>query len=134
MTRRVRYWFGFGNLLIAGILATADYAIPRNSLWLDLPLAALVLLLWIGGLGALFRQTWATRLIRVSAIGLLAFGLLSIAVLALTTAFLFGVHGHFLRDGVELVVIGFALLVPYALIYPLLVLATTTRAGTGSRR
>jgi hypothetical protein len=132
-SRQVRYWFGIGNLAVACILATADYALPTKSYWLDVPLAAVALLLWVGGFGILLKQAWAVPVMRLSAVALLTFGLLSLSLVALTAAFLFGVHGQFLRDGVELVVIGFALLVPYALLYPILVLASV-KVATGSRR
>jgi hypothetical protein len=134
MSHRVRYWFGIGNLVIACVLAIADYSLPKNTVWLDLPVATVALLLWVGGFGALFRQRWAIQWMRLSAMALLAFGLLSIALLGLTAAFLFGVHGHFLRDGAELVVVGLALLVPYALIYPLLVLTNVKLGVAGSNR
>ena len=58
---------------------------------------------------------------------------MAVALLAITSAFLFGVHGHFLRDGVELVVVGFGLLLPYAMAYPMVVLASLNSAHSGQR-
>lgn len=132
-SRQARRWFGVGNLVTACIFVAADFAIPLKSMWLDAPVAAVALLLWVSGLGVLFRQTWASALLRASALVLLSFGLLAVALLAITSAFLFGVHGHFLRDGVELVVVGFGLLVPYAIAYPMFILASLNSAHSGQR-
>ena len=133
MSRQARRWFGVGNLVIACIFVAADFAIPLKSLWLDAPVAAVALLLWVSGFGVLFRQTWAPALLRASAKVLLSFGLLAVALLAITSAFLFGVHGHFLRDGVELVIVGFGLLLPYAMAYPMVVLASLNSTRSGQR-
>ena len=133
MTRLTRRWFGVGNLVIACIFVAADFAVPLKSAWLDVPVATIALLLWVSGFGVLFRQTWAPALLRASAKVLLAFGLLAVALLAVTSAFLFGVHGHFLRDGIELVIVGFGLLLPYAIAYPWVVLASLNSAHSGQR-
>jgi hypothetical protein len=133
MSRQAQRWFGVGNLAIACIFVAADFAIPLKSMWLDAPVAAVALLLWVSAFGVLLRQTWARAVLRVSATVLLAFGLLAVALLAITSAFLFGVHGHFLRDGVELVVVGFGLLLPYAIAYPMLTLAALNSAHSGQR-
>lgn len=122
-----------GNLAIACIFVAADFAVPLKSMWLDAPVAAVALLLWVSGFGVLFRQAWAPGLLRVTAKVLLAFGLLAVALLAITSAFLFGVHGHFLRDGIELVVVGFGLLLPYAMAYPMVVLASLNSTPPGQR-
>ncbi len=131
MARPTRRWFCFGNLMIATILACADLAIPLKSLWLDIPVAGVTLVLWVSGVGIVFRQPWALPWLRLSALILLLFGLLAFSALALSAAFLFGVHGNFLRDGVELLVVGFGLVIPYALAYPLLVLSNVKRITSG---
>jgi hypothetical protein len=128
MSRRVQRWFCFGNLLIAAILAAADLAVPLKSSWLDVPAVVLISTLLASSIAVFLREPRATLLLKASATLLLVFGLLVFSALALTAAFLFGVHGHFLRDGVELVVVGFGLVIPYTLAYPLLVLAHTGRA------
>jgi len=133
MSRQARCWFGVGNLVIACIFVAADLAIPLKSMWLDAPVAAVALLLWVSGFGVLFRQPWAPALLRATAKVLLSFGLLAVALLAITSAFLFGVHGHFLRDGVELVVVGFGLLLPYAIAYPMVVLASLHSTHSSQR-
>ncbi|GEM_PF-3181939 len=129
---RVRYWFAGGNLLIAMILVCADLAIPVGSVWQHAPVAVEALLLWASAFAVLFRHPSAVAMLRIAAVALLAFGLLAVALLALSAAFLFGVHGHFLRDGLEVVVIGLAILVPYTLAYPIAVLASTTSAKSDS--
>ena len=131
--RQMRKWSGFGNVAIACLLVCADIALPIRSVWLDVPVAGITLALWISGFGILFNQPWAVTLLRAAAKALLCFGLLASAVLALTSSFLFGVHGHFLRDGVELVVVGFALVVPYTLAYPMLLLASVKPTGSSLR-
>jgi len=133
LSRQARRWFGVGNLVVACIFVAADFAIPLKSMWLDAPVAAVALLLWVSGFGVHFGQSWAPALLRTSAKVLLSFGLLAVALLALTSAFLFGVHGHFLRDGVELVVVGFGLLLPYAIAYPMVVLASLNSTHSGQR-
>ena len=127
-SRRAQRWFCFGNVSIAAILAAADLAVPLKSNWLDVPAVLLISTLLASSIAVFLREPRATLLLKASATLLLAFGLLVLSALALTAAFLFGVHGHFLRDGVELVVVGFGLVIPYTLAYPLVVLAYTGRA------
>jgi hypothetical protein len=121
--REVCRWFAFGNVAIACLLVCVGFAAPIDSPWLDGPVIAEALALWISGFGVLFGQAWALTLLRLAAQLLLGFGLIAVALLALTSAFLFGVHGNFLRDGIELVVIGFGLAIPYTIAYPMLLLA-----------
>lgn len=125
-------WFAFGNIVTACILVCADLAIPLQSLWLHVPIAAEVLALWASGFAVLYRQGWSVTLLRIAARALLCFGWAALAMLALSTAFLFGVHGHFLRDGLELVVIGFGLVIPYTVAYPMLLLAMVKPAEASS--
>lgn len=128
LSRRVQYWICSGNLLIAAMVAAAELAIPTRSLWLDAPAALLMAALLASCVAVIMREARAVLVIRVSALLLLAFGLFAITGLSLSVAFLFGVHGHFVRDGVPLTMIGYGLVIPYTLAYPLLVLAHTKPA------
>jgi hypothetical protein len=110
------------------VLAAVELALPTRSRWLDVPTTLLIAALLASCVAVIMREAKAVLVIRVSALLLLAFGLFACTGLSLTAAFLFGVHDHFVRDGVELLVIGYGLVIPYTLVYPLVVLAHTKPA------
>ena len=134
MSRRAQRWFCFGNVVTAAVIAAAVLAVPLRSSWLDIPAVVMISTLLASSITVVLREPRATLLLKVSATILLVFGLLVFSALALSAAFLSGVHGHFVRNGIELVVVGFGLVIPYTLAYPLLVLAYTGRARRGPLR
>jgi hypothetical protein len=105
------------------VLGAGCYALPLRFWGLDLPIVLLVF--WLLGTSAV-SFIWprlAHRALRLGALALLVVGAVLLALFALSFAFLSGVHGSFGDLGEILMGLVIALVVPYALVYPVLELS-----------
>ncbi|MDD9943204.1 MAG: hypothetical protein OXU20_19345 [Myxococcales bacterium] len=118
-TSTVGLWFGLGNIVVATILLWAVFGgLPTRWYVVDVP-AVLLGTLWLVSGGALLvRLPISLVLLRVSAMAGLVVGLLAVAVLSLSAAYLSGTLGNLGRGGALTLTLVIALAVPYFLLYP----------------
>ena len=114
-----RWGFGLGNLAIGATLASAVFiGLPARSPIVDLPVIALTALMLASAGALLTRRSFGLSLLRVSALAGLVLGLGLVAALALSAAYLSGIHGDAGRRGALTLTLVMALAVPYLLLYP----------------
>jgi hypothetical protein len=122
--------FGASNAFVAVLLAVLAFVAVQTRFWLiDLPLAAVALLLVASAVGLLAKRSWAERVLRVAAWAAFGLGLALTALLVLTIAFLRGVHGELGTVAMATCGLVIALLVPYVIVLPGLELVWLGRRG-----
>ena len=119
--RAVVRTFVIGNCLLgAGVLGGVFAALPVRYWAVDVPAAALAALAFVSAFGLARGLGWGRSALRWSARCELALGLLALAALALSVAYLGGVHGALGKAGLNALVLGGLLIAPYLIAYPLL--------------
>jgi hypothetical protein len=118
--RRSEILFALGNLVPALVLGVGLYALPVRWLPADLVIGAAVLALPVTSGLVFARPPASRRALRVGASVLLAVGLVLMAVAVLSLAFLSGIHGDFGQGGMTLMALVTFLVLPYAIVYPVL--------------
>jgi len=134
LSSRWRVGLALGNLVAAAVWGAAGYALPLRFWLIDVPLAAAVVALVASAIAALARVAWAERALSVAAWVLLGLGLVLVFATTVSMGFLSGVHGEFGSMGVLVMALALALVVPYALAYPLIQLAWVFRRRGRSER
>jgi hypothetical protein len=111
--------FAIGNLVPATVLGAGLWGLPVRWWPADVVVGAAVLTLAVAS-GLVFgRPELTERALTVASRVLLATGVLLVSVTALSMAFLAGIHGDFGRGGVTLMLLVTLLVLPYAIVYPL---------------
>ena len=116
--RRYEFWFALGNLVPTLVLGVGLFALPVRWWPADVVIGAAVLTLLATTAVTFARPAFARQVLRIAARVLLGTGLVLIAVATLSLAFLAGIHGDFGRGGVSLMVLVLLLVLPYAVVYP----------------
>lgn len=134
MHSRARVGFGVGNLVTAVLLAVGVYMMPLRHVAIDALLVLAAIVTAVSGATLLANVSWAPKLQRIAALTLLAFGLVAVALAVLTLVFLAGVHGRWLEAGIPITYAAVALIVPYAVVYPIvqLLFAPNDERGTAA--
>jgi hypothetical protein len=131
--RRSEILFGLGNLVPAIVLGVGLFALPTRWLPADLVVGSALLVLVASSAVVFGRPALSRVALRVGARVLLGLGLLLVSVAALSIAFLAGIHGDFGQGGVALMSLIAFLVLPYAVVYPLIELywvgPVTNKAG-----
>jgi hypothetical protein len=131
--------FGATNIVSAIMVALGVFvALPARFLPVDLSAALVTLLLAISGMGLLFRQNArSTQIVaRISQSIVLAFGLLLVALLAISASYLVGIYGPVGRGGALIFLLVVALVIPYLCVFPaaqLVWLAKRSKARSDDR-
>jgi hypothetical protein len=126
-------WFGALNALSGALLVAAVFGVLKTRFWLlDVPACAVAGLEWLSAIGLLFGTRWWMRALRVAAYAAFLFGLSVVAMLVLSIAFLFGVHGEAGAVGMEVAALIIALAIPYTIAVPALELVWLKRLATRS--
>ena len=113
-----RTWFGGLDVLAALVVAVGAIGLPSRWWPIDLAVGVLVALLGISGGGLIAGKTWAFRVARVASIAVLSIGLVLIALLSMSVAYLSGVFGATGRGGTIVFTLVVALLFPYLVVFP----------------
>jgi hypothetical protein len=130
--RAVVRTFVIGNCLLgAGLLAGVFAALPVRYWAVDVPASLLAALAFVSAFGLARGLGWGRRALGVCARCELALGLAAFAALALSVAYLGGVHGVAGKAGLNALFLGGLLIAPYLIAYPLLQLAWL-RGGRGA--
>jgi hypothetical protein len=118
------------QLLLAVLIAAGVWlALPARWLWVDLPLTALALGCALIGVGMFMRAPWAVRWARLLLWIELGCGTLIVSLLCLSIAQLAGSYGPVGAGGALLMGTIAALIVPYLVVLPALLLAATRKLG-----
>jgi hypothetical protein len=118
---RIRTTFGLLNALMSAILLNGMFVAVRTRVWaVDVPVALLGALLLASAIGLLANTRWSLALLRVAAWASFVFGLIAIALLLLTIAFLRAIHGDYGFAATATSELVIALAVPYAIAIPVL--------------
>jgi hypothetical protein len=111
--------FGSIDLVAALVVAIGVFAgLPARWWVVDVPAAAVVLLLGGAGIGLVARASWGERVARVASLLTLALGLLLVATLALTASYLSGIYGPVGKGGSVILILVAALALPYLVALP----------------
>jgi hypothetical protein len=116
-------------LLAVLILLGVWVGLPARWLWIDLPLSALALACLAISVGMFAGKAWAPRAVRVLLWSELAVGTLIVSLLALSIAQLAGSYGPVGSGGAVLMGTIAALIVPYFVVLPALLLASARKLG-----
>lgn len=123
-------WIAASQLLLAVLVSLGVWVgLPARWLWIDLPLSALALGCVAIGVGLLTHKTWAPRAARVLLWIELAVGTLLVSLLGLSIAQLAGSYGPVGAGGAVLMGTIAALILPYLVILPALLLAFARKLG-----
>jgi hypothetical protein len=118
------------QLLLAVLLLGGVWlGLPARWLWIDVPLTALALGCAAASFGLFARTPWAVRLARVVLWSELVVGTLLVSLLALSIAQLAGSYGPVGAGGAALMATIAALILPYLVALPLLLLAAVRKLG-----
>ena len=118
------------QLLLAAIVTLGVWVgLPARWVWIDLPLSALALVCTIVSGGLFTRKVWALRVVRWLLWVELAVGTLIVSLLALSIAQLAGSYGPVGAGGAVLMGTIAALIVPYLVVLPALLLAAARKLG-----
>lgn len=102
------------------VLGIGLFALPVRFWVVDGLVGAAVAAVAAASVIALVRPAWARRALRVGAASLLGVGLFLIAAAVLSAAFLSGIHGDYGQGGMLLMSLIAFMLLPYAIVYPVL--------------
>ena len=111
------------------VLAGVWIGLPARWLWIDLPLSVLSLACIVVSAGLLARQVWAPRAARVLLWCELGTGTLIVSLLALSIAQLAGSYGPVGSGGAVLMATIAALVLPYLVVLPALLLVVARKLG-----
>jgi len=111
--------FAAGNMIPATVLGAGVVALPVRYWPTDIVVGGAALVLAGASSVAVGRPALARRALLLGARVLLGVGILLVAVALLSLAFLAGIHGDFGRGGVTLMLLVTLLVLPYAIVYPL---------------
>jgi hypothetical protein len=136
MNRSLSILFAVTNAFVAALLAVGIFvALPDRWFWVDAPAALVVVVLLASSFGLVSRRSWSLDLVRAAALLVLLVGLGFLGGLTLALAFLSGLIGEVGRAGVVVFALVSALVLPYLVIYPSVLLVWSSRnlqASTGS--
>lgn len=118
MSPKTRCSFAIGNALIALWMLALGSAIPIPHWSLTAVLVVVALAIGVSALLVFIHPQWADRSLRIAAYVLLGLGYSTLTVIALSVAFLAGVHGQFLRFGIQELLFASAVVIPYLVVYP----------------
>jgi hypothetical protein len=110
--------FAIGNLVPATVLGAGLVALPVRWWPADVVIGGALLVLAAASSVACGRPALAHRALGVAARVLLGIGVVLIAAAVLSMAFLAGIHGDFGQGGVVLMLLVSFLVLPYAIVYP----------------
>ena len=123
MNSRARIGFGFANLFVATLLASCIYlGLPTRWWVVDWGAAIVIAGLTTSGFALLTNHRLALVLTRIAAQVVLAFGLVTVAILALTLSWLVGVYGPVGKGGGAIFGLVALLIFPYLVILPIVLL------------
>ena len=117
--RKKEIAFAIGNLVPATVLGAGFVALPVRFWPTDIVVGGAVLALGAASSLVFGRPELTQRALTLAARILLATGVLLVTVAVLSMAFLAGIHGDFGRGGVTLMLLVTLLVLPYAIVYPL---------------
>jgi hypothetical protein len=121
-------WIAASQLLLAVLIVVGVWvALPARWLWVDVPLTLLALGAAAAGGALLARKPWALRVLRVVLWIELAAGALVVSLLALSIAQLAGNYGPVGSGGAVLMGTIAALILPYLVGLPALLLAAAKK-------
>jgi hypothetical protein len=118
------------QLLLAVLLAVGVWVgLPARWLWIDLPLSALALGCAVVSAGLIASKSWAPRAVRVLLWCELVVGTLIVSLLGLSIGQLAGSYGPVGAGGAVLMGTIAALIVPYLVVMPVLLLVLARKLG-----
>jgi len=117
--RKKELAFAVGNLVPATVLGAGLVALPVRFWPTDLVVGGSTLALALASSAVIGRPAVAHRALLIGARVLLGVGILLVTAAVLSMAFLAGIHGDFGRGGVTLMLLVTLLVLPYAIVYPL---------------
>jgi hypothetical protein len=117
--RKKEIAFAIGNLVPATVLGSGLLALPVRWWPTDVVLGGAVLTLAAASSVVFGRPELTQRALTWAARVLLGTGVVLVSAAALSMAFLAGIHGDFGRGGVTLMLLVTLLVLPYAIVYPL---------------
>jgi hypothetical protein len=129
LARKKELAFAVGNLIPATVLGAGLVALPVRFWPTDVVVGGSALALALASSAVIGRPAVARRALLLGARVLLGVGILLVTAAVLSLAFLAGIHGDFGRGGVTLMLLVTLLVLPYAVVYPLVELWWL---GTGS--
>jgi hypothetical protein len=111
--------FAIGNALLAVVVLAGVFGGLAMRWWVvDVPSVGLATLLLLSSFGLARATRWAATALRACAIVELVVGLIALAALGVSAAYLGSVHGELGRSGLMTFILGLALLLPYLIVYP----------------
>ncbi|HEY2510786.1 MAG TPA: hypothetical protein VGI39_08020 [Polyangiaceae bacterium] len=111
--------FGAIDLVAALVVVIGVFvALPTRWWVVDVPSAAVGLLLGIAGAGLVTGAPWAERVARIASLVVLVAGLALVATLAVTASYLSGIYGAVGKGGSVILVLVAALALPYLIALP----------------
>lgn len=133
-TRAARLFFGVTDVLTGGLVAVGVFAgLPARWWPVDGAASLLAALEVAAGVALLAGVRWAPRLARAACAVALALGLFTVTVAAVTASWLAGVYGPVGKGGALILGLVAALVLPYAVVFPVAQLVwLRPRAGEGS--
>ncbi len=123
MKKKARIGFGLANLFVASLLASCIYfGLPTRWWVVDSGAAVVVAGLVMSGFSLLANHRLAVPLTRIVARVVLAVGLATVAILALTLSWLVGVYGPVGKGGAAIFGLVVLLILPYLVVLPVALL------------
>jgi len=119
LERKKEIAFAVGNLIPATVLGSGLLALPVRFWPTDIVVGGATFTLAAASSLVIGRPALARRALLLGARVLLGVGLLLVTAALLSVAFLSGIHGDFGRGGVTLMLLVTLLVLPYAVVYPL---------------
>ena len=117
--RKKEIAFALGNLVPATVLGAGLVALPVRWWPTDIVVGGGVLTLAAASSLVFGKPELTQRALTLAARVLLGVGIVLVTAAVLSLAFLAGIHGDFGRGGVTLMLLVTLLVVPYAVVYPL---------------
>jgi hypothetical protein len=128
MKRFLSILFAVTNALIAALLAVGvSVGLPDRWFWVDAPAVLVVVLLLVSSVALVKERHWSFGVVRAAAALVLLVGLGFLGGLTLALAFLSGLIGEVGRAGVVVFALVSALVLPYLVIYPSVLLVWSAR-------
>ena len=119
LDRKKELAFAIGNFVPATVLGAGLVALPVRFWPTDLVVGGSTLAVALASSAVIGRPRLARRALLLGARVLLGVGILLASAALLSLAFLAGIHGDFGRGGVTLMLLVTLLVLPYAIVYPL---------------
>lgn len=129
MTRFASILFSIVNTVIAALLGVGVFAgLPDRWFWVDGPTVLVIGVLLASSVALVHRRQWSFGVVRAAAVLVLLVGLGFLGGLTLALGFLSGLIGEVGRAGVIVFALVVALVVPYLVIYPSVLLVWCARS------